>query len=179
MASLISQVDALLREFDEGSKNDFLDRIAENYPADLTLLKHLISLAECAEPSLQIAATGLLKRYHLGGAYLPQAAVGRLLDLLAAVEAWESRLHLLQMLAGLEIPQSHAESLCDCLQRFVQDRNKFIRAWAYSGLHRLAELYPEYRAEVAPLLRRASLKEAASVRARLRHLPALKTHSAF
>jgi hypothetical protein len=172
----IVQVDALLRECDEATKNHVLDGIAARYPADVSLLNHLIVVAESADPSLELATTALLKRYHVAGAHLPASAAGRLIDLLSAVARWESRLQILQMLPTLEIPASHADSLCDCLQRLIRDRNGFIRAWAYSGLHRLASVYPEYRSDVVALLRNAARKDVASVRARLRQLPSLQRH---
>ena len=73
----------------------------------------------------------------------------------------------------LPIPSGYAEALCDSLRNLSRHQNTFVRAWAYGGLHRLAELYPEYRSEVSPLLEGAKKDEAASVRARLRQLPPL------
>ena len=163
-----------MRRLDENCNSAVLDAIVAEYPADVSLLDHLIVLAESADPSLQLAATSLLKRYHAAGTYLSTTGVGRLLDLLLAFTQWKSRLQILQMLPTLEIPESHADSLCDCLQRLIGDRNKFIRAWAYTGLHRLALIYPEYQAEVVTLLRKVARKEVPSVRARLRQLPSLE-----
>ena len=173
MTLSIPQFDLLVRRLEQNCNNAVLDGIAAEYPADISLLNHLIALAESADPSLQLVATALLKRYHAAGAHLSTTAVGRLLDLLLAFTHWESRLQILQMLPKLEIPDTHADSLCDCLQRLIGDRNKFIRAWAYTGLHRLASVYPEYRAEIATLLRNVARKEGPSVRARLRQLPSL------
>lgn len=165
-----SQLDRLLEQFD-GKHTDILDRVADDFPANPSLLSHLVSMAECADSPVQTAATAVLKRYSTAGAVFTSTLVVRLLDLLSTVTHWESRLHLLQMLPALPIPSSHAESLCESLHGSLRDRNKFVRAWAYGGLHRLASLHPAYRTEVATLLEEAGHKETASARARLRQLP--------
>ncbi len=111
---------------------------------------------------MQTAATALLKRYQAAGYSFSATLAARLLELLPAAADWESRLHFLQMLPALPIPSSHTDSLCECLWQCFSDRNKFVRAWAYGGLHRLASLYPEYGPEVAALLDRAGQEESAS-----------------
>src|SRR5438046_2575039 len=70
----IVQVDALLRECDEATKNHVLDGIAARYPADVSLLNHLIVVAESADASLELAQTALLTRYHVAGASFPTCA---------------------------------------------------------------------------------------------------------
>jgi hypothetical protein len=150
-----------------------LDRLVADHPAEAPLLLHLVELAECEEPKLQIAATALLKRYQAGGAAFSEEMVTRLLDILPSALHWEVTLHLLQMIAQLPIPYSHTESLCDSVRDLSQHVNTFVRAWAYGALHRLAALYPQYRSDVSPLLEYASQTESASVRARLRQLPPL------
>jgi hypothetical protein len=168
--STYSHLDARLDQFD-GENLDLLVRISEDWPPDTELLQHLLRFGETAGGDGQVAATWLLKRYQEAGAPFPESLVVPVLELLGAVGRWESRLHLLQMLPDLTIPSSSAESLKDSLIAWTQDRNLFVRAWAYSGLHGLASNYPKYRSQVMPLLERAKTEESASVRARLRQLP--------
>ena len=118
-----------------------------------------------------MAAVRLLGRYLDGGARLSPAAAARFLDLPPTLERWEARLHALQILPRLTIPAEQAGALYLFLERCRTAPNKFLRAWAYSGLHRLAAQHGEYRARVVPLLARATREEGASVRARLRRLP--------
>jgi hypothetical protein len=150
-----------------------LDRLAADYPPNRAMLVHLVGLAESGEPTLQVASTALLKRYQERGARFDAQIVGRLLDLLPSAVAWEAVLHVLQMLPRLPIPRRQADALCDALRDLSSRRNKFLRAWAYGGLHHLATEFAEYRSDVLPLLERASYEESASVRARLRQLPPL------
>jgi hypothetical protein len=167
-----SSLDLLLNE-SEHSDAALLDRVAAEYPPENRLLLHLVDLAEAGEPRVQCAATALLKRYREGGAVFVRPVVIRLLDILASAQTWEATLHLLQMLVYLPIPLSRTEWLCDVLYDLSRRSNTFVRAWAYSGLHHVADLYPAYRSEVSPLLDRAAHEEAAAVRARLRQLPPL------
>jgi hypothetical protein len=167
--SAYSALDTLLDEFD-GKNINRLVRISEAWTPDTKLFQHLVWFAETAEGSAQEGATWLLKRYQERGAKFPEALVARLLELLASVNGWESRLHLLQMLPELPIPSSCAPELKQLLIGWTLHRNLFVRSWAYSGLHRLAMLYPKYRAQIAPLLESAKTQESASVRARLRQL---------
>ena len=152
-----------------------LDRFVADHTADTSLLLDLLCFAETGDSRVQIAATGVLKRYLDQGVELSDALVLRLLDLFPAAEHWEVTLHLLQMLPRLSISASRVDMLCDWLRKLTRDSNTFVRAWAYTGLHRVAELYPEYRADISPLLKAAANEEAASVRARLRQLPPLAT----
>jgi hypothetical protein len=156
-----------------GKNTDLLVRISEDWLPNQKLLQHLVSFAETAEGLAQVASTWLLKRYQEAGAQFPEPLVVRLLELLSAVDPWESKLHLLQMLPGLPIPDSFAAQLKKSLMGWTLYRNLFVRSWAYSGLHRLASLYPNYRPQIVSLLDRAKNKESASVRARLRQLPEL------
>jgi hypothetical protein len=150
-----------------------LDRFVADHTADTSLLLDLCRLAESGDPRIHIAATGLLKRYLERGIPFCDEVVVRLLDLLPSTEHWETTLHLLQMLPRLSIPSSQADTLCGWLGKLTKNSNAFVRAWAYSGLHRVAKLYPEYRTAITRVLQVGAHKESASVRARLRQLPPL------
>jgi hypothetical protein len=172
MMSAFSALDTLLDEFD-GTNIERLVRISEDWRPNPELLQHLVRFAESGDGHSQVGATWLLKRYQETGAQFPEPLVARLLELLKTVDRWESRMHLLQMLPGLLIPNSCADQLKQSLLGWTLERNLFVRSWAYSGLHRLASLYPKFRAQIMPLLERAKTEESASVRARLRQLPGL------
>ena len=169
----LSRLDARLASAD-GCPAEVLDRLAADWPASNALLRHLVAFAAQADPDAQMAATGLLKRCHEAGAAVPPGVALRLLELLPALARWEARLHVLQMLPGLPIPESRADGLCIFLRACPGEKNRFVRAWAFAGLHRLASLHDGYRAEVGTLIEKAAREEAPSVRARLRRLPAMR-----
>jgi hypothetical protein len=169
----ICDLDHWLRQFEGRSRSALLDRVTD-FAGDAPLLEKLVDVVESGDPQPQIAAAVLLKAYQRKGIVFPQALAARLIDLIPALVEWQARLLVLQMLPALAIPSSHADALSDSLHGLLSNSNIFVRAWAYTGLHRLAVLFPEYRSEVIPLLNAAAKSESASVRARLRQLASLK-----
>lgn len=130
----------------------------------------LIRIASGDDERSQIAATWVLKWLQEQRVRFTAAQVRALLRSLDRAGCWEARLHLLQMLAGLEIPSPAARALHGTLARYVRDPGKLVRAWSYSGFFVLADQHPRFRPEVLGLLDAASEDEAASVRARVRRI---------
>jgi hypothetical protein len=170
----ISQLEAQLLHFD-GTHTDSLLRVAERLLPEGPTVDQLISLAERSDGPMQTAATWLLKHFQSRGVSFTPSQVTRLVGQLCISGPWESRLHLVQMLPSLAIPAACTDQLFQSLVVTLSERNKFVRAWAYTALHSLASQHPDYAPEVIPLLDQASRDEAASVRARLRQLKPLDT----
>jgi len=129
-----------------------------------TILEHI------ADVELQRAATWLLKRHLEAGNSLSPGDSRAILGVLSDQEHWESRLHLLQCLPYLDIPEDQSAGLEQFLDSCLESDNKFLRAWAYNGFNELALRLPSYRDEVNLMLARAVESEAASVRARIRNI---------
>ena len=172
-----SLLETQLRQFD-GRNSDSLLRVAGNLSPDSSTIDQLIGLAERSDPPLQTAATWLLKHFQSGNTCFTPTQVAKVIDCICRPGSWESRLHLVQMLPDLTIPAQCSEELFQSLLRARSDSNKFIRAWAYSGLHTLASQHSRLVPEVVPLLDQAALDESSSVRARLRQLKPLFPDSA-
>ncbi|MCQ3804119.1 MAG: hypothetical protein OXC98_07770 [bacterium] len=137
-----------------GDEEDFL----------ATILDHI------ADVELQRAATWLLKRHlELGNSLSPGGSRG-ILRALSDQEHWVSKLHVLQCLPYLDIPEDESIGLEQFLDSCLESDNKFLRAWAYNGFNELALRFPRYREEVDRMLTRAGDSEAASVRARIRNI---------
>ena len=169
----ISQLEAQLQHFD-GKHVDSLFRVGRMLPLESTTIDQLIELAERSDPPMQIAATWLLKYVQSQKLTFSSSQITRLVEQLGGSAPWESRLQLLQMLPQLVIPATCTETLFQVLLLPLSGRNKFIRAWAYTGLHVLASQHRSYVKEVVPLLEQALKDEAASVSARVRQLEPLK-----
>ncbi len=129
-----------------------------------TILEHI------ADVELQRAATWLLKRHLEAGNSLSPGDSRAILGVLSDQEHWESRLHLLQCLPYLDIPEDQSTGLEQFLDSCLESDNKFLRAWAYNGFNELSLRFPRYREEVNLMLARAVESEAASVRARIRNI---------
>jgi len=168
----ISQLEAQLQYFD-GKHVDSLFRVGRMLPLEGTTIDQLFKLAERSDPPMQIAATWLLKYLQSQKVTFNSSQVTRLVEQLGGSGPWESRLQLLQMLPQLVIPATCTETLFQLLLLPLSGRNKFIRAWAYTGLHALASQHRSYVKEVVPLLEQALGDEAGSVSARVRQLEPL------
>ena len=83
---------------------------------------------------------------------------------------WEAKLHLLQSIRFIPISQDDKSIIDDFLRTCLSDKNKFVRAWAYSGFYELAVQHPEYRVEVEKFFQMALRDEAASIKARIRNI---------
>ena len=137
-------------------------RTEEDFVA--TILAHIVDV------ELQRAATWLLKQHLETGNSLTAPACRTILGALSVQEHWESKLHMLQCLPYLEIPEDESADLEGFLEACLESDNKFVRAWAYSGFNELSLRFPRYRDRVAGMLAQASMSEAASVRARIRNI---------
>ena len=85
-------------------------------------------------------------------------------------EHWEAKLHVLQCLPYLDIPEDDTIGLEQFLDACLESERKFVRAWAYNGFNELALRFPRYREKVDGMLARAGESESASVRARIRNI---------
>lgn len=127
-------------------------------------------LEQIADVELQRAATWLLKRHLEAGNALSAGGSRAILGVLCDQEHWESKLHILQSLAYLDIPEDQSAGLERFLDSCLGSDNKFLRAWAYNGFNELSLRFPRYREEVNLMLARAGESEAPSVRARIRNI---------
>ena len=74
------------------------------------------------------------------------------------------------MLPSLRVPVASLKVLTTVLPGLVMDENKFIRAWALSGLAALADQSDELRQDVVSETMKAETDHAPSVRARVRQI---------
>ena len=138
------------------------------YHRHLSFVADLILLLE--ETSTQKGASWLLKKYLETGGSLESDQAKRIHELLPKLEHWETKLHLLQSLRFLSIPATRKRMVEKFLFHCVRHNNKFVRAWAYSGFHKLSQQHPEYLRQARNLMAEAMKNEAASVRARIRRI---------
>lgn len=127
-------------------------------------------LAHIADVELQRAATWLLKKHLEVGNSLSAAGCRAVFDSLSVQEHWESKLHILQCLPYLDIPEDDSVGLGKFLDACLESDSKFVRAWAYNGFNELSLRFPRYREKVDGLLARAIESESASVQARIRNI---------
>ena len=169
MISKKSQTDSLISEIQtwDGKSSDSISEIYYRYYQDTSFIKQLIASIKVIE--LQKGSTWLLKKYLEEKGELKAGEINKVYTLLPQLEHWEAKLHILQSISYMPIKTHLKKGVEAFLRKCVSDHNKFVRAWAYSGLHELASEHREYRDEVKTLLEEALQNESASVKARVRN----------
>lgn len=102
-------------------------------------------LAHISDVQSQRAATWLLKKHLEEGNSLSVAACRAVFGGLSVQEHWEAKLHVLQCLPYLDIPEDDTIGLEQFLDACLDSERKFVRAWAYNGFNELALRFPRYR----------------------------------
>ena len=160
-------IEEALREWD-GKSFDGIDAVHGRFHDDPRYIPEILTLTEVQE--LQKGTTWLLKKYVETGGVLTQEQITAVYRLLPTFDNWEAKLHILQIMPQMPIPDSHHKSIADFLRECTGSDKKFVRAWAYNGFYELAKQYPQFQAEVTQLLDAAMADEAASVKARIRNI---------
>ena len=117
-----------------------------------------------------VGATWLYKRALENGATSSAAdgrAIARTLDRL---EPWAACLHVLQCMDRLVLDPRDQGAWQRFVERAAKSETTFVRAWALSGLHTLAETFEELRDAARGAVDEALGDPAASIRARARAL---------
>lgn len=145
-----------------------LASIHERYCATPDYLTRLVSLVRSDRS--QVEATWLIKRW-LETSQTPDAGTSsEILELLMIESDWQAHLHLLQCIGLLDLSQAPVAGLRRTVLAKLKSPNKFIRAWAYDGLFRLAQLQHPDAATDLIRISDAAQNESPAVRARIRRL---------
>lgn len=130
-----------IRDWDQKSAKAITE-IHATHAAKPDLVDQLLVLA--AKPELETGATWLLKHQLENKlAQLDRTQTLRLTGLLPQLSGWEARLHCLQVFPHIDLPREAGDLILAFVLACSSDDNKFVRAWAYSGLHQLALAHPQ------------------------------------
>jgi antirestriction protein ArdC len=141
-----------------------------NFSKRPTFVKELVHLMGGVKT--EVGASWLLK-HHLDnqGEGLTEQLIDDLYAQINGLTHWGARLHILQCMSRMPIPEKHLDSVEEFLGVGTEDTNKFVRAWTYAGIHALATQHASYREEATEMIEEAALADgAASVRARCHKL---------
>lgn len=145
-----------------------LDDLFARYGRETEFVATLIAYLE--QPILQVGASWLIKKVAESDRAIPPNEVHAIYALLPQLEAWQTKLHILQSIPFLPISDNQKSAVEAFLRACLLDKNKFVRAWAYNGFYELARQHTDYHDEMMALFDRALHEEAASVKARIRNL---------
>lgn len=117
---------------------------------------------------LQNASTWLLKHHLDQKNTLSRRQTVALLPALAVAKEWPALLHILQMLPKLPLAEPDVEVLLEPIEILLQDKIKFVKAWAYYALGLLTQFVPELRSEVEEIYQLGLENESAAIKSRIR-----------
>ena len=152
----------------DGKSTDYLGNLYDLIKSDSTFVDQLFDVL--AEENLQTAATWLVKHALENGVLLDQSQTYEFYSNADALATWQARLHLLQIMPMLRVPEELRYKLAKFCRFATEDENKFVRAWGYNGLYELANLYHEFRDGLDVVISSAMETEPASIKARLRNI---------
>lgn len=163
------EFDSRVLEFWDERETESLEAFYAQHHRKDAFLDFLV--ASSSVTSSQSAATWLLKRSLEQGLEIGVELRKNLFKNLRKLSTWPAKLHVLQCLQWLNIPARNKKQIERFGRSCLKDENKFVRTWALTALHHLAECHEEYAAEVTKLLTDARDNgENASIRARARQL---------
>ena len=145
-----------------------LENFYHRWEEDAELVQRCVAFV--GKPNLEAAATWLLKHFLESRRDLDESQQRLILSCLNRVESWQGRLHLLQMLNELLIPEDLQESVAKFCKQSTSDDNKFVRAWGYSGIVSLAKQWDRYVPLAIEAITNGENDEAPSARARIRRI---------
>lgn len=152
----------------DGKSADDIARVYEEFAGRKNFVGSLVSYLEQEE--LQPGASWLLKAWCKEGKKLSEKQTTGMLAALPGLKSWGARLHCLQCLDLLVIPDACEQPLERFLRRQLTHENTFVRAWAYNGYAVLSRKNSSFRREAELLFEMAMRDEPASVKARIRQI---------
>ncbi len=150
----------------DGKSVEYLKKLYISSTSSRQLAASLLRLMK--RKDLQPGASWMLKQHLSAGHRLTPAQESTLASMLPDLADIDCKLHVLQCMQYMSIGKQHCDAYASFVSECLAADNKFVRAWAYSGLYELAVRHPAYRKEAKATLTRATQDPAASVRARAR-----------
>ncbi|SDR23254.1 hypothetical protein SAMN04515695_3617 [Pseudovibrio sp. Tun.PSC04-5.I4] len=151
-----------------GKSNSAISEIYARHHEEPNYLARLVGLI--SQQDTERGASWLLKHhFDQGGGSLPTPIVYKVYSSLPTLGHWEAKLHILQCMEHLPIPEAHRDTVEQFLKTEMLAERTLVRAWSYYALALFTQRFPENLEESYDLLEQKVLVETAgSVRVRLR-----------
>lgn len=129
----------------------------------------LLSFIENEEEKLQVGASWILLNHPETCRWIGEEQKNRILDILSWDTPWQVSLHLLRLYPSLPLSKADCLEYFPVLERMLEHKRPFVRAWAYNALYLVAESEASVRDAVAEKLSDGLRNEKGSVSARIRN----------
>jgi len=166
---MLQTLRARLSEYD-GKATTFLGEAEAQYGDVEGYLDALIELLGDKDGHLANGASWLIKSALEQEKLLTAEQVRALTAQLVSIEDWAAQLHICQSVRHVRVPEESAAKLAQWLDKLLDNKRPFLRAWSLDALSALAIQHSEYAGLFNSALQVAHGDDAASVRARARQL---------
>ncbi|MEM9055100.1 MAG: hypothetical protein AAGB16_07225 [Pseudomonadota bacterium] len=160
---------ANLEAFD-GKSVTILSELNARYDLIAETTHYLIELFDDADENIQRGSTWIMLERIKSGTKLSDDNWSALAKRISNITDWQAALHVLQCLSQQSCPRDLAVIFSDFTNRYLDHERPFLRAWSISALHTLSQSNPDLVEAAKRAVETGHLDQAASVRARLRHL---------
>lgn len=162
---------SLVKAFEawDGKHRDYLQELYEKNITQANFFKDLVEIY-LQRTDLQIVSSWLIKHQYDLKKTIPQELIDQVLEACYEVEHWEAKLHILQLLPHWVIKEDLLLTVDDFVRKCLEDKNKFIRAWAFEGMFVVSRYIPEYIPELKVLCQHALDNESAAIKSKVRHI---------
>ncbi len=141
-------------------------------------LEHVVSIIDSEHEHSNVGGTWILKRLIELGLETPDGLCTDIARWLKSFPEKDARLHLLQILDRIELPEHCNERIFALASNFTKDRNTLVRAWAYNAIALVGVVSPEYKDNALEKLKAAASTDAPSANARIRDTALYKQNRA-
>ncbi|WP_298334730.1 hypothetical protein [uncultured Erythrobacter sp.] len=164
--------EALLEKLSEydGKATTFLGEAEAMFSGPDDYLDALVELVGEPNGNLANGASWLIKSAIEKGMVLSEEQTEALIAQLPAMTDWAAQLHICQFMRRLDVKAKRAHDVASWLTGFLGHNRPLLRAWSLDAFGALAETHREFADAFNAALSRAQHDEAASVRARARHI---------
>jgi len=146
------------------------DRVAAMVSDDAKLFPELIAGLWSADPLVRMRAADAAEKVTRKHAELLRPYKKELLGLMAEAQEQELRWHLAVMVPRLVLNVKERQDAMSLLQGYLEDRSSIVKTFALQGLADMAEAEPSLQSGVVEILREATRKGTAAMKARGRKL---------
>lgn len=115
----------------DGKSTLYLTNLYDVVKSEPVSINQLFGLL--ADVKVQAAATWLIKYALEDGSLIKQSLIYKLYDSVDELVTWQAKLHLLQMIPLVVVPEKLKYWLSRFCHSATEDENKFVRAWGYNG----------------------------------------------
>ncbi len=146
------------------------DEVAAMVAQTPELFSELMEGLWSEDPVVRMRAADAAEKVTRGKRDLLQPYKGELLGLMAETEQQELRWHLAVMVPRLVLNAKQRNLATSLLVGYLEDRSSIVKTFALQGLADLAQDDPSIRPEVIEILREATRRGTAAMKARSRKL---------